>query len=104
MVTTGKLSVWHGAWLLTHSLTLTWVRDLALASHLGPALPSSKGLPGPSDGLVLVRLVHLDVVHVGLPVLDVAQVVARQQPKVIVAPGHGTDRIVMGLGQRSQAN
>ena len=52
--------------------------------------------PGFSNGL-LVCLEHLDVVHVGLPVLDVAAVVGRQHPHVVVGPGHGTHWAVVGL-------
>lgn len=52
--------------------------------------------PGLSNRL-LVSLEHLDVVHVGLPVLDVAAVVSRQHPHVIVRPGHGPHGAVMGL-------
>lgn len=52
--------------------------------------------PGFSNGL-LVSLEHLDVVHVGLPVLHVAAVVRRQHPHVVVRPGHGSDRTVVGL-------
>ena len=52
--------------------------------------------PGFSNGF-LVRLEHLDVVHVGLPVLDVAAVVSSQHPHVVVGPGHGAHRAVVGL-------
>lgn len=44
-----------------------------------------------------MSLEHLDVVHVGLPVLDVAAVVRRQHPHVIVRPGHSPHRTVVGL-------
>ena len=35
-----------------------------------------------------VTLKHFDVVHVALPVLDVALVVARNHPLFVVAPNH----------------
>ena len=35
-----------------------------------------------------MRLVHLDVVHVALPVFDEAAVVGGQHPQVVVAPDH----------------
>ena len=44
-----------------------------------------------------MRLEHLDVVHVALPVLDVAAVVARHHPHVVVTPLHGPHRAVVGL-------
>lgn len=44
-----------------------------------------------------MSLEHLDVVHVGLPVLDVAAVVRRQHPHVVVRPGHGSHWAVVGL-------
>lgn len=49
-----------------------------------------------------MSLEHLDVVHVGLPVLHVAAVIRCQHPHVVVRPGHGPDWTVMGL-QRGQA-
>lgn len=52
--------------------------------------------PGFSNGL-LVSLEHLHVVHVGLPVLHVAAMVRRQHPHVVVRPGHGPNRTVVGL-------
>lgn len=52
--------------------------------------------PGFSNGL-LVSLEHLDVVHVGLPVLHVAPMVCRQHPHVVMRPRHGPDRTVMSL-------
>lgn len=52
--------------------------------------------PGFSNRL-LVSLEHLHVVHVGLPVLHVAAVVGRQHPHVVVRPGHGPDRTIVGL-------
>ena len=48
------------------------------------------------DGF-LVRLEHLDIVHVTLPVLDVSTVVPRHHPHIIVAPLHGPHRHVVSL-------
>lgn len=48
-----------------------------------------------------MSLEHLDVVHVGLPVLHVAAVVRRQHPHVVMRPGHGPDGTVVGL-QRTE--
>lgn len=42
-------------------------------------------------------LEHFDVVHVGLPVLDVAAVVAGDHPLVVAGPHHGAYRRVVGL-------
>lgn len=50
-----------------------------------------------SPNRLLVRLIHLDVVHVRLPVLDVAAVVSSHHPAIIVRPDHGTDGGVMSL-------
>ena len=44
-------------------------------------------------------LVHLHVVHVGLPVLDETCVVTRHHPLVIVTPNHGTDGRFMSLSR-----
>ena len=49
-----------------------------------------------------MRLVHLHVVHVGLPVLHIAQVIRCQQPLVVVAPRHGPYRVVMSLIMQSK--
>ena len=45
-------------------------------------------------------LEHFDVVHVGLPVLDVAAVVAGDHPLVVVRPDHGAHRRVVRLQDR----
>ena len=46
------------------------------------------------------NLEHLDVVHVELPVLDVAAVVAGHHPSVVVTPLHRSHRGVVGLGKK----
>ena len=54
------------------------------------------GIPESSDGFQ-VSLKHLDVIHIGLPVLDVSSIVARYHPLRVTAPNHRSDRTVMGL-------
>lgn len=44
-----------------------------------------------------MRLEHLHVVHVRLPVLDVARVIARHHPAVVVGPHHRSDGTIVGL-------
>lgn len=50
-----------------------------------------------SPNRLLVRLVHLHVVHVGLPVLNIAAMVAGHHPAVVVRPHHRPHRNVVGL-------
>lgn len=52
--------------------------------------------PDATDSL-LVSLVHLDIVHVALPVFDVASMVCSHHPEVIVAPTHCSHRRIMRL-------
>lgn len=61
-----------------------------------PAPAALAVVPDSTDRL-LVSLEHLDVVHVGLPILDEAAVVARHHPVVVVRPNHGPDGNVVGL-------
>lgn len=56
--------------------------------------------PQGADGLVLVRLEHVHVVHVRLPVLDEAVVVRGREPLVGVRPLQSADRRVMSLNQK----
>ncbi len=53
-------------------------------------------LPDITNGF-LVALERLQIVHVALPVLDAAAVVARHQPVLVVAPHHGTNGRVVRL-------
>lgn len=48
-----------------------------------------------------MRLEHFDVVHVGLPILDVPRMVPGHHPAVVVTPHHCTDRTVVCLEQTS---
>ena len=52
--------------------------------------------PESSDWL-LVCLIHFDIVHVGLPVLDVSTMIRRHQPCITVTPHHCTHWGFMGL-------
>lgn len=54
------------------------------------------GVPDAADGL-LVSLEHSDVVHVALPVFDIAAVIAGHHPLVSAAPGHTSDRKIVSL-------
>lgn len=45
----------------------------------------------------LVCLEHFDVVHVGLPIFNVAAVIASHHPNVIVGPDHASYWAVMCL-------
>jgi len=47
-----------------------------------------------------MALEHLHVVHVGLPVLDVALVVAGHHPLLVAAPYHRSDGAVVRLEDR----
>lgn len=53
-------------------------------------------IPYAPDGL-LVRLKHLDVVHVGLPIFDVTSMVPSHHPGVVVGPDHTPNRTVVSL-------
>lgn len=55
-----------------------------------------EGVPDPPDGF-FVSLIHLHVVHVRLPVLDVAGVIRGEEPLVIMRPLHAADLSIMGL-------
>lgn len=66
-----------------------------------PAPTALAVVPDSTDRL-LVGLEHLDVVHVGLPVLDEAAVVARHHPVVVVRPNHGPHGHVVSLSARKR--
>jgi hypothetical protein len=44
-----------------------------------------------------MALDHFHVVHVGLPVFDIALVVASDHPLLVSAPDHRTDRAIVSL-------
>lgn len=54
-----------------------------------------------SDG-VSVRLVHVHVVHIRLPVFYETAVIRRDQPVIVVRPFHRSNRCVMCLNHYKQ--
>lgn len=59
------------------------------------------GIPESSNRF-FVRLKHLDVVHVALPILDVACMISCDHPALVVRPHHCSYRTIMCLRKRKQ--
>ena len=53
-------------------------------------------IPDAPNGF-FVSLKHFDVVHIWLPVLDVAPVVTGHHPNIVVRPNHTADRAIVSL-------
>lgn len=53
-------------------------------------------IPDAPNGF-FVSLKHLDVVHIRLPILDVATMVTCHHPDIVVRPHHATDWAIVSL-------
>jgi len=61
---------------------------------------NEESVPYTADRL-LMALEHLNVVHIGLPVLDVARVIRRHHPLLVVGPHHRPNRRIVRLQKQN---